>query len=462
VDKFAKETDGAMSGLGAKLTAIFSVGFFVNAIRGAVNFADALQDTSDALNISAESLQGLQGAFAQAGVGQEQFRSGMSKLNQSVQDARDGNEKMIGDFARLGVTWKDIRDKSPEEILYLIADGMKNSKDPTEALASAMSVLGKAGKSMAAELRQGGDALKSHASEVSKLSDEEVAAVGALADAWTGAANAVQVYLDKAVAGMTPSKNPSAGSMAGDFTSGVKNLWQAAQRGPGKLWDLIDGEKKPGFDPGALIRERKANPSGQFGPGWDERGFNTGDGADSPQDIKEADRAHKDVQRVAEINLDLARTTTEEYDKQQQAITDLIVAKREERDQDLAKLETEKKITAEEEADKQSKFRNNRSSPEDLEALKKEDWKANRNASPEERRDNKRAIEKDKRQDREFESLKKGKERNEKANDRQMEKKELKDDAVPKAVDKKENEGNEILKKIEGSLDKLVAKIATV
>lgn len=193
VDKFAKETEGAFSGLSGKLAAVFSVGAIIGAGRAIFDFVGGIQDTSDALDMSAESVQGLSGAFAQSGVNAEKFAAGMAKLNQTVQEARDGNDKMIGDFGRLGVKWEDIRDKSPEDILYQIADGMHDATDPTEALAAAMAVLGKAGKSMAAELRGGSAALREHRDEVYKLTAAEVAEVDAAGDMITVGENGAKV-----------------------------------------------------------------------------------------------------------------------------------------------------------------------------------------------------------------------------------------------------------------------------
>jgi hypothetical protein len=194
VDKFGKETEGVFSSLGSKLAGVFAFGAVLSAARGLMDFSGALVDTADALNISIDSLQGLEGAFLQAGVNQETFRAGMSKLNQSIQDARDGNGKLIQDFGRLGVAWEDIRDKSPEKILYLIADGMKDAKDPTEALSSAMSVLGRSGKMLASELKQGGVAIKEHAEAVSKITPEQAKHIDAVGDAFSRAAIKAKVW----------------------------------------------------------------------------------------------------------------------------------------------------------------------------------------------------------------------------------------------------------------------------
>lgn len=133
-----------------------------------------LEDASERLNLSTDAVQGLQYAFMRSGATREQFEKGMVKLNQSLDDARDGNEKMIESLRRLGVEEDDIKKKSPEQILYMMADGMKNAKNPTQSLAAAMDLLGKTGFRMIPGLKGGAEELAHLAHEVNKLSEEQV------------------------------------------------------------------------------------------------------------------------------------------------------------------------------------------------------------------------------------------------------------------------------------------------
>jgi len=178
IPKAASSREGFAGKLGISL----GVGAVVAFGKSVMGMAGNLQDASDNLNINVESLQELEHAFAQGGVSSEQFEKGLTKLNQSIQSAREGNKAAIATFEKMGVSWDDLHTKSPDEILMLMADAAKNSTDPVGTLTSLTELLGKAGAKMAGGMRQGADELSRLGQEAAKLNEADVKAIADLGD----------------------------------------------------------------------------------------------------------------------------------------------------------------------------------------------------------------------------------------------------------------------------------------
>ena len=365
VDKFKHESEGAFASLGERIVEIFAVEKILEFGKKLFEFGSDIKNTAMALNLSTDSVQGLGGAFEQTGASSEQFKNGVIKLNQSLQEARDGNEKMIGDFERLGVTWADIRDKSPEEILYLIADGMHDAKDKTEALAAAMGLLGKGGKALAAGLSGGGEELKHHADEVTKATDKELERVKELEVAYNSLIHTLSIYAMKAVVDVANIPENAAkvvenrGTIWSGLKSGAKQIGSAFMAGPSALYDKLLGgitqeqsDKLRGFDPAKYIADTKA-ASGEAkvdGPryhkgdkftdslgegtyGHDDDLGNTGNTTQSPKIQKEIAEGAKEVMETM---------------RKQQEIDDAIADGEKDRAEKLKdRLDKEKKLTDE-------------------------------------------------------------------------------------------------------------------
>jgi len=206
VDRFASEASGALSKFGASLAGVFSVGAIVGWAKSIGDTVSTIQDTADRLDITAESVQGLSDYFGESGARAQDFDKAMVKLNQSLDDARGGNEKALGSFEKLGITWEDIATKSPDEILLLIADGMKNANNPTEALASAMDVLGKSGARLVPGLKAGADEIERFVAVSAKFTNEEVQKIDQAFDDMARGAKKASVEVAQLIMQMTTLK----------------------------------------------------------------------------------------------------------------------------------------------------------------------------------------------------------------------------------------------------------------
>lgn len=183
---------GSIPGIGA-LAGAFSVGALGAGISTVLDFSGALQDSSDALGVNVEALQGLHGAFSQAGADAEVVDKSLSKLTVSTQGAIDGDDKLREAFTKLGISMKNLKGDSTNELLLKISDGFASATDRGAAYAAMLEILGKGGKQLAAGLSVGRDALEEQMNAVQKLSKEEVASLDNAGDAWTRFGNTVKV-----------------------------------------------------------------------------------------------------------------------------------------------------------------------------------------------------------------------------------------------------------------------------
>ena len=186
--------DSMAKGIGASLAAAFTVGAVVNAGKAVIDFAGQLQDQSEALGINTEVLQGFQGAMADSGVSAEKFTKGMATLISSIQQAKEGSGTARDSFAALGIEFDSIANDSPDQILLKIADGLKNAKDPAAAYAAALDLVGKNQINFVAALKGGSAEFQESASKIKTASEEQVAAIARIGDAWDKATTAAKTY----------------------------------------------------------------------------------------------------------------------------------------------------------------------------------------------------------------------------------------------------------------------------
>lgn len=177
--------DKAATKLGASMAKAFAGGAVIGGLatigtmlknvgNEAIEFGSNIKDTADRLSMSTTAMQGLTEAFGLSGAKAEDVQKGMVRLNMSIDDARNNTGTARAAFERLGITWEQIDNESPEEVIHILAEAVKNTKDPVAALSSVMDILGKTGAKMVPGLSQGADALRKMADEAAKLSDADI------------------------------------------------------------------------------------------------------------------------------------------------------------------------------------------------------------------------------------------------------------------------------------------------
>ena len=202
-DKLAGAFSGAavLGGIGAAAAAVVGFG------KSILDFSGNLSDSSDALGITTEALQGLNAAFLAGGSNAETTQKGLITLTRSLQDiatTADGPARKALDT--LGISFESIAGLTADKALYVIADAMKNASDHGAALDAAMTLLGKAGSKMAPALFGGAEAMREMAKQSPKISDEDNKSIADAGDLLDALATSIKVYGANAVLGAAKSK----------------------------------------------------------------------------------------------------------------------------------------------------------------------------------------------------------------------------------------------------------------
>ena len=136
----------ALGGLGrvAGGVALIGTAFIALGMR-AINAADQIQDLSDATGISAGRLLNFKQSIIEAGGRTEDFEKMSAKLNQTLGEAAQGNEKTRKTFKDLGISLGDANGKlrSTDELLPEILKALSAIDDPATRAATAVDLLGK-------------------------------------------------------------------------------------------------------------------------------------------------------------------------------------------------------------------------------------------------------------------------------------------------------------------------------
>jgi len=252
MEKGGKRVEGSLvgsfssmaKGIGASMAAAFTVGAVVNAAKSILDFVGQLQDQADALGVNTEILQGFQGAMMGSGVSAEKFTKGMATLISSIQQAKADTGTARDSFAALGIEFDSIANDSPDQILLKIADGLKNAKDPAEAYAAALDLVGKNQINFVAALKGGSAELQKSASEIKTLSTEEVAAIDKIGLAWDNAVLKAKAYAAQALLALA---NPPEAKEEQIGTSTVYNPSMQYGMGMGRPSTYTPPREKPEY-----------------------------------------------------------------------------------------------------------------------------------------------------------------------------------------------------------------------
>lgn len=137
---------GAIGGLGRAAGGIALIGTaFVGLGLKAIAAADQIQDISDATGIGAGRLLNFKQSIIEAGGKAEDFEKISTKLNQTLGEAAQGNEKVRKSFKDLGIALGDANGniRSTDELLPEILQALSSIPDPATRAAVAVDLLGK-------------------------------------------------------------------------------------------------------------------------------------------------------------------------------------------------------------------------------------------------------------------------------------------------------------------------------
>jgi tetratricopeptide (TPR) repeat protein len=139
---------------------VFSIGAVVNFGRQVLADADALDKLSNKTGIGVEGLQRLQIAGDDAGNTIEDITGAVNKFQDKLVS---GDSSAVGALRQLGLSFDDMRGKSPEDQFMLISDAIREIPDPARQVSIAIDLFGKQGATILPTLKRGFDDIRNAA-----------------------------------------------------------------------------------------------------------------------------------------------------------------------------------------------------------------------------------------------------------------------------------------------------------
>lgn len=148
-----KEVDGSFNKLNAttdrlvtgmtKLKATLLGAAFVGFARGSIQAADAINDLSEATELSVGKILQLQEALVQSGGKADNAGKLITTFYKSIDEARAGSDKTQEALGKLGITFEMLKTATPEQMLQTAADKLAGITDPAQRTALALDIFGK-------------------------------------------------------------------------------------------------------------------------------------------------------------------------------------------------------------------------------------------------------------------------------------------------------------------------------
>jgi len=227
----AKSVNGVLANLGVAV----SVAGLTAMVKSAIDTGDALDEMSQRVGVSVETLSVWKPAAEQSGMSGESFEKGLRKLSTTMLEAATGSEDAARGFSAVGVEFKnqDGTLRATDQVLLDLAERFKAMPDGAEKTALAVQLFGKSGAELIPFLNQGRDGINELAAEMQALgvqmSSETAAQAGNFNDALDKLKLATTSIGNQIIASLLPALNDMAGGMV-----------ESAKQG-GTLRAILDG-----------------------------------------------------------------------------------------------------------------------------------------------------------------------------------------------------------------------------
>ena len=185
---------------------------------------DRIDKQSQRLGMSAEAFQEWDFIMSQNGATIDNLKTGLNKLNNLVDDAKNGSSSAAENFKRLGLSMDEINSMGLEERFSAVIAALQNIDDESERNAIANDVLGKSYVDLIPLLNstsESTEALRQKAHETGQImSDESVKAAVNYTDAVDTMKRALDGFTNEMTAQMLPGLTEIAGGIT-DMVAGI-------------------------------------------------------------------------------------------------------------------------------------------------------------------------------------------------------------------------------------------------
>jgi hypothetical protein len=160
--------------LTGKLTSMFGLiaAFegFRRLIEGTQQSVLNLELLSQKTGIAIDTLAGIEHVSEAAGVKIEEVSTALTRLARAQALAIEGGKQQIAAFERIGISATELKNLSPEQLFYRVADAMANSSSHAAAAASAFALLGRGGAALIPIFQQNTEVLRAQIEAAAKNS----------------------------------------------------------------------------------------------------------------------------------------------------------------------------------------------------------------------------------------------------------------------------------------------------
>ena len=128
--------------------------------KSANHVIDSTADMADGLGVSVNNLLGLRYAAAQSGLAAEDFDGKLSKLQNSLESAKDGTGPASDALKELGISYQELSVMNPEEKVKALATAFKSYQGSVPKVTLAQALVGKNPGKMVNFLNQGAEGIE--------------------------------------------------------------------------------------------------------------------------------------------------------------------------------------------------------------------------------------------------------------------------------------------------------------
>jgi len=187
-----------------------TAGAFLFLVKTQVDAIDKLDKVSQKLGINAEFLQKMRFAAQQTGVAQNTLDMALQRFIRRAGEAAQNTGEAQGALKKLGIQLRDNEGnlRSAKDLLFDVADGLKNTKDPAEQLRLAFKFFDSEGAALVNTLNKGSEELKEFFRQAERLGfildDATVAGVAAFNDKLGILQRQITGFVQYSVAALVP------------------------------------------------------------------------------------------------------------------------------------------------------------------------------------------------------------------------------------------------------------------
>lgn len=211
-----------------------AVAGLATATRSFIHFGEQMHEIGARAGLTAQVMSELSYAAEQNGLEVEGLVTAMARLNRATAEAQSAGGETATTFGRLGISMEQLRGAKPEDVLTLVAQGMKNLGTAGERTQAAIALFGRSGAALLPVLSGGAaglEALRQRARETGQtIDDQTAAAADRLGDSLAelrGGVRAISVSIGSALAPALKGAARSLTDMAAGaarFLAGHKEL----------------------------------------------------------------------------------------------------------------------------------------------------------------------------------------------------------------------------------------------